>query len=399
MSVRSSYRQRNPGHDYYGEGVYHVTLVVGGRDKLLGSLNMDIKQPGVVMTELGEFLHNQWAKTAELQARRGNIIQLHSQICMPDHWHGVIEVHNRMSWSLGDIIQAVKATCTSHWRKMTGFTESPISAHNVRHMSHENRKLYYARLPREQRPLFDDDYDDTICFPRNIDATEHERHKAAMIHYVSDNPRRAIMMKQFPGFFERRLHIAIKGKDKQGNDILRHYAAFGNLYLLRWARKVQVMCHRKARFGMLTDEEKRIHQISYNAASHLITNVPYTLTQAYKHQHDQVMTDVMAGGTVIVTPGISEGERTIKNECLEKGIPLIHIQKECIGPFWKPEQQRFRACQNGTLLVLAPWQPDELGEVNGIAQDKLYSIFHNLNDIACEVCQWSGEAKVMAASI
>lgn len=104
---------------------------------------------------------------------------------------------------------------------------------------------------------------------------EHERHKAAMIHYVDDNPRRAIMMKLHPGFFERRLHLVIKGMDRQGNDIERHYAAFGNLYLLRWARKAQVMCHRKARFGMLTDAEKATHGVTYDAVPDYVTKVPY----------------------------------------------------------------------------------------------------------------------------
>lgn len=394
MSIQSSYRPHNPGHDYYGEGVYHITLVIGDRDKLLGHLNMDAQQPGVVLTELGQFLHAQWQKTVELQAKRGNHIQLHTQICMPDHWHGVIEVHNRMNWSLGDIIQAVKAACTSHWRKMTGYKESPISAERVRHMSHEARCLYYATLPRHQRPLFDDDYDDTICFPRSINLAEHERHKAAMIHYVNDNPRRAIVMKLHPDFFARRLHIVIKGQDKQGQAIERHYAAFGNLYLLRWARKVQVMCHRKARFGMLTQEEKATHNVTYQAVPDCVTRIPYEQTSAYQCQHDDVMAKVMAGGTVVVTPGISAGEKAIKDECLQRGIPLIHIQKEPITALWKPEADRFTACQHGTLLILAPWHPDELGEVNGTPQDTLYSIFHNLNDVAQEVCEWSGEARV-----
>ena len=216
-----------------------------------------------------------------------------------------------------------------------------------------------------------------------------------MIHYVDDNPRRAIVMKQNPGFFERRLHLVIKGQDKQGNAIERHYAAFGNLYLLRWARKVQVMCHRQARFGMLTDAEKAAHSITYQAAPDYVTRIPYEQTQAYQQQHDDVIAKVMVGGTVVVTPGISAGERALKNECLQRGIPLIHIQKEPIQALWKPEAERFQACQHGTLLILAPWNPEEMGQVNGVQQNSLYAIFHNLNDVASEVCVWSGEARVV----
>lgn len=393
-NLRPSYRPHNPGHDYYDEGVYHITLVVGNRDKLLSSLNMDEKKPGVVLTPLGAAVQEEWNKTAEIQAKKGHKIVIHTQCVMPDHWHGVIEVQERMDVSLGYIIQLFKASCTSRWRKLTGYKEEPSTAYKIRHGSREQRRAIYASLPRNQRPLFDDDYDDTICFPRHINLAEHNRHKAAMINYVCDNPRRAITMRLHPHFFERRLHIAIKGTDKSGKPITRDYAAFGNIYLLRWARKVQVMCHRKARFGMLTAGEKASRGICYQALPDFVTTVPYEETQAFQHQHDEVIAQVMAGATVVVTPGISAGEKALKNECLQKGMPLIHIQKEPISALWKPERERFQACLNGSLLILAPWHPDELGEVNGIPQDTRYSIFHNLNDIAQEVCEWSGEAMV-----
>ena len=50
---------------------------------------------------------------------------------------------------------------------------------------------------------------------------------------------------------------------------------------------------------------------------------------------------VMEGGTVIVTPGISRGEQLMKNECIERGYPLIHLQATPIGRYWKPEKTLF----------------------------------------------------------
>ena len=389
MSIEPSYRPHNPGHDYYDEGLYHITLVVGGRDSLLGRLNMDVKQPGVELSELGQFLQNQWQKTVELQAKRGNYIRLHAQICMPDHWHGVIEVHNRMNWSLGDIIQAVKAACTSHWRKMTGYTESPISAQRVRHMSHEARCRYYATLPRHQRPLFDDDYDDTICFPRSIDIAEHERHKAAMIHYVADNPRRAIIRRTYPQFMQRCMHVMIDGHD---------YAAFGNLFLLRWARKVQVFCHRKARLSQLDAAERQTHGYAASEVASdqgIITTIPYEQTAAFQREHDTWVRQVMQGATVLVTPGISRGELQLKNECLQQGYPLIHLQKEAVTRYWKPEQQRFDACTRGTLLILAPYSIETMGDVGNVPATTDYAMFHNLNALAAQICAFDGEGRIV----
>ena len=85
----------------------------------------------------------------------------------------------------------------------------------------------------------------------------------------------------------------------------------------------------------------------------------------------------------------------IKNECIENGYPLIHLQKEPIGPYWKPELRRFEACANGSLLILAPWNLDEMGNVAGVPSDSDYSRFHNLNTLATEICTFSGEAKII----
>jgi hypothetical protein len=49
---------------------------------------------------------------------------------MPDHFHGVIEVLEPMQWSLGDIMQAFKAVCTTQWQQGQGLPSSinrPIS--------------------------------------------------------------------------------------------------------------------------------------------------------------------------------------------------------------------------------------------------------------------------------
>ena len=85
----------------------------------------------------------------------------------------------------------------------------------------------------------------------------------------------------------------------------------------------------------------------------------------------------------------------MKKACLERGYPLIHLQKEPIGAYWKPERQRFDACANGTLLILAPWDLDMMGSVNGVPSDSDYSRFHNLNALAEEICSFYGEAKIL----
>ena len=47
---------------------------------------------------------DEWRKTAAIQASKDRRITLHAAVCMPDHFHGVIEVGERMDVSIGNII-------------------------------------------------------------------------------------------------------------------------------------------------------------------------------------------------------------------------------------------------------------------------------------------------------
>jgi REP element-mobilizing transposase RayT len=380
--INTSYRPRNPGHDYYGKGIYLITVVVSGRAPLFGCLGDNATHPEVRLSSLGEVVRETWERIPEKQAVHGNRVVVHACVCMPDHFHGVIEVLEPMQWSLGDIMQAFKAVCTTCWQQEQGLLSSsnrPISAdctgpnapdwlrdkaskHNsegslIRSLSKRQRQEYYALVGREHRPLFDDNYDDTVCLD--------DRHREAMIAYVNDNPRRAILRRTLPDVMQRSLHVQIGD---------RTYGTFGNLFLLRWVNKVQVQCHRK----------------------HPATGEPYEITPDYAHQHEQWLAAILGGATVIVTPGISRGELLMKNECLERGFPLIHIQKDPIGPYWKPERQRFEACAKGSLLILAPWGLDEMDAVGGVPSSTDYSRFHNLNHLAAEICSFSGNAKIIS---
>ena len=427
-----SYRPRNAGHDYYGRGTYLITLVVSGRERLLSGFASGVATESRVTTEngrnenghngnegsgvasenghnengrnenghnggkvatesghnapltltpLGEVVQGAWLQIPARSQVHGNNVVVHACVCMPDHFHGVIEVLEPMQWSLGDIIQAFKATCTSWWQQQQGLpssTNRPISAecrgegapawlrekaalyYNegdlIRNMSKKQRQEYYTFVRRQQRPLFDDNYDDTVCLD--------ERHREAMIAYVNDNPRRALLRRLLPDYLRRCLHVQIGG---------RSYGAFGNLFLLRWPRKVQVMCHR----------------------SHPVSRLPYEESDDFAHERSGWEAAIMEGATVIVTPGISRGEQLLKNECIERGYPLIHLQATPIGQYWKPEKKRFEACARGALLILAPWDLDTMGDVGNVPSDSDYSRFHNLNTLAAEICAFNGEAKII----
>ena len=126
----SSYRPRNAGHDYYGRGTYLITLVVSGREPLLSRFETGKGGNRLMLTPLGEAVREAWLQTPERQLAHGNRVAVHASVCMPDHFHGVIEVLEPMQWSLDDIMQAFKAVCTTQWQQGQGLPSSinrPIS--------------------------------------------------------------------------------------------------------------------------------------------------------------------------------------------------------------------------------------------------------------------------------
>lgn len=103
-------------------------------------------------------------------------------------------------------------------------------------------------------------------------------------------------------------------------------------------------------------------------------------------------------GVVLVSPAISRGEKIVIDAAIDEGLPVIHLQKEEIGQYWKPERKRFEACARGALLILAPWRLDEeIGRGEKTALESAgttatagtttdYARFHRLNDLAEEIC-------------
>ena len=359
-----AHRPHDKYHDYSSRRIYLITLVVKNREHIFGELNMDKHHPAVNLTETGKAVEALWKNIPNDQARFDRNIQILACCVMPDHFHGVIFVKEEMNISLSPIIQKFKSSCTKAWRKIVlgeNYQETtssdyitytdPITHQTSRklfkNLSKKQRENYYATQPRILQPLFEDNYDDSIL--------RHRGQLQNMINYVKDNPRRAIYMKLMPQLFGKYLCIEIAGTK---------YAAFGNLFLLKAPHKIAVMFHRKNKQ----------------------TGAPYETTEAFQKERAELL-DAAADGSVIVTAGISKGEQIIKNDCFENGFSIIHIQKEPINQFWKPEQSRFEVCIKGKLLIISPM--DLQGESD-------YDKFHYMNKLADKIADYYGDMRLAA---
>lgn len=322
---------RMHGHDYARPGTYEVTMVVAGRQAVFGELVGTTKAggdaPRLEPSELGKIvLEREIPKIHHYYP----MVEVWQVCLMPDHLHMIVRINEPLPEGkhLGIVLGAFKGGVSRAWWKLCA-TVSGASA------------------SEKCAPLFEPNYNDHILMRDG----QLENWKC----YLRDNPRRLMIRREYPRLFQRAMCILINGV---------RYSAFGNMLLLRQPEKHQVFFHRRTN-GMPTEE-----------------------TDYWETERKRLIS-AAESGDVLVTPGISECEKRIKNIALEQRLRLIHLQVEPIGALWKPERSRFEACASGTLLILAPWAEDmpEFGSD--------YERFHYLNRLAETVCGVNSETQVV----
>ena len=339
-----------------------VTMVIEGRKRLFGTIVGHANgQPGtaeaphVALSELGRcVLEEEVLKIHRFYPE----VEIWQVAIMPDHIHLLLYVRESLPEGkhLGQVVRGFKTGCSRAWwkwqdnailgGKAPSTTAVPSTTAAPSTTATTSTATAAAAVPKASplgkeglRPvLFEKGYHDRII------------NKPGMLEnikrYMTENPLRARIREECPRLMERQLHLWIAG---------REYAAFGNLFLLKYPIKEQVFFHRKdPKTGQATET-----------------------TEAYRKERNHLL-HIAEEGTVLVTPGISKGESIIVNDALDAHLPLILLQKEPIGEYWKPSQHRFYACAAGHLLILAPW---------GIDGTTDYSRFHRLNDYAREICE------------
>lgn len=350
--------RRSYWHDYRQRGLYMVTMVIDGRKRLFGNIagrangrpGTD-EAPHVMLSALGRcVLEEEVPKIHRYYPE----VEVWRVAIMPDHIHLLLMVREtlRDGKHLGMVVRGFKTGCSRAWWRLqdeaalggkapstTAGKEAPITAAG-KEAPGAAPVPKASPLGKEQlRPvLFEKGYHDRIINrPGMLENIKR---------YMQENPLRARIREECPKLMERQLHLWIGG---------REYAAFGNLFLLKFPIKEQVFFHRRdPRTGQPTEQ-----------------------TDDYQREHDRLLR-LAEEGTVLVTPGISKGESLVVSDALDARLPLILLQKEPISEYWKPPQRRFYACAAGHLLILSPWVVDGTSD---------YSRFHQLNAYAREICE------------
>ena len=284
---------------FKGVGIYHITFVISGRQPLLGSLAIDHDEPRCLPTDLGRAISHD---LEHIQQRRQYVRLLAKQL-MPDHLHVLLYITDNCGVSIKEIARGMR----QGWRQ--------IMSASVRIEPQMASAEEYKQMPEreyKQIPMFETPFFRTLAHKGQLDA---------MIQYIHDNPRRAMLKLQNPDLFILRRDTRVGGLC---------FTSLGNLFLLDYPDKQPVICSRS-----LSEQ-----QISAQQAGVL-------------HQAEN--------GCVTVTAAISPGERQIAKAVREAGFPIIILLKDGFPKagdphekYYKPGGVYFEACAAGRLLLLEP---------------------------------------------
>lgn len=322
-----SHRPHARWNNYRWTGTYLITIVAYGHRRVFGELRTDPK-PHVELNDLGRYLEQQWLSLPSFHSRHGRRISVLAHQVMPDHFHGILRVEAELDVPIGEIIRGLKISCTQRFRRMPRPDSTPISTPDRAHrpcmvdltadqrallsrMSHRQREEYYKKLGIE--PLFDDNYDDSVCF--------REGQLENAIRYVLDNPRRAVIKRANPELFKLRQSVEVAGFT---------CTTLGKQFLKDSPMREMLQCSRS-----LTQE-----QIDRKKAECL---------------------RLSERGVVWISAGISEGEKQICRAIREAGYPLVVLLNEGFptadsphAKYYKPQGVYFEACASGQLLLIEP---------------------------------------------
>ena len=338
---KPSMLRRCVGHDYTERSMYMVTMVVEGRRPLLGSvvgrsdaLIDSNDAPRVELTELGQRVEACWY---EITIRHPKIKVVALQI-MPDHFHGILFVTERLEIPLGKVLLGFKQGCNKVYREVRSVA---VLQQQTGQGTQQTGQLLTGQQPnRDHRG---EDRSHGLLFARgfNDKLLLREGQLQRWLDYLRDNLRRLLMKREHPDLFRVQHGLVVAGQE---------FSAIGNRFLLDCPVHLQVQCSRS-----LTDE-----QIAEKQA--------WWITQA-------------RNGAVLVSPCISKGEKAVMRAAFEEGLPLIILMENGFTKLAKPGGRRMDACARGQLLLLTPW--DHHNEHLVIRRDQCIA----LNDMARIICE------------
>lgn len=308
-------------HDYKAPGFYFITITAYPGSPSLSVINMPtdllLRKGDMIIpdnTRLGDYVESELLKIQENNPK----LRIKRYVIMPDHIHFILEVISELEKHVGKYIAPFTMACSQGYSNLAGL---PV----------------FTTLFKP--------FDDQIIF----NFTQLDR----AIKYVEDNPRRHLILRQFPDLFKRHLHICI------GN---HEYAAYGNIFILKYIYLLPIRIHRN-------------------------------WSQREFEQYRAKCLEEISKGAVPISPAIHKVEKSIIREAIEKDCPVILLQDLGFNERFKPKGEYFDLCALGRLLLLSPW-PDNLQRRSSAGSYE----FHKMNDLAAYIASLAADVRLLLRS-
>ena len=363
--TKHNMKRRKPWHNYQRKGTYMLTLVVDGRQPLLGKLVMPTNNQSayVELTELGKIIYNEETQKIPYFYK---MVEVWKVCIMPDHIHMIVRVKEDMpdGKHLGDVVRGFKVGCTRAWWRLsaipagetagvvetggtagvvetggtagvveTGETAGVVETRGTTGVAKTttpavspaglNRPLLFESGYNDQILLEDGQLDNWLHYlddnPRRLAIKRillEDGQLDNWLHYLDDNPRRLAIKRQHPDYFTT-MHYT---------DIAEwHCQLVGNSFLLNIPDKVAVIVH-----SAYSDEEFADYKQKWLACGER--------------------------GGVLVSAAIATREKEVMREAMNRGYRLILARENGFPPLYKPAGESFNACSQGLLLQVSPWE-------------------------------------------
>lgn len=302
--------QRCWEHDYCAPSFYMITVVTEPRRNCLSVLEGTAADPLLQLSPIGEVVREVWQRTSAVYPG----VEACECVVMPDHFHGILWVKERLERPLGHIVKAFKRVSTQECRSKELLLQ-PDPSRCVRLPPASAFAPAAAQVPVPAAApaagcstLWQEGFQDSILLRKG--------QLKAMVHYIADNPRRLLAKRAHPELF------TVVADQQIGPEHV--CPVIGNRYLLQHPLKRQVQISRRITPEALAAQKEEL---------------------LYAAEH----------GTVLVSPCISPGEKEIAKAALEAGRPLIVLLENGFAPLYKPAGRYFDACVSGRLLMVAPF--------------------------------------------
>lgn len=285
-----NHKRRAYFHDYTTASLYMVTVNKAPNIPTLSYLNGDPKDrknpPEAVPTETGLHILN----AINITQKKYPMFVVRRHVIMPDHVHLAVHITKDNSPHLGTIIGFFMSECTRQYNRLDT----------------NGKKISF----------FERGFNDRIVYKKG----QYKR----FLHYIDDNPRRALIKRGRPDLFTANHILTVNGVKMDMK---------GNAFLLRHPLRVQVRFSSK-----LTEAEWEAR------------------CEEYKRVIDR--------GGVLVSPFIHPKEREWKQRALAEGASVVILVNNGFRERSAPGGELFDHCAAGRALIIAPAEYDP--EIKGV---------------------------------